>query len=81
MQQKSQEFHPEEHGGIPEDPRDAYEEALAWAERNAGREEQMLVSRRMDASKEPRNLNMDGSRKKPEEDMENPHGKIFLDER
>ena len=49
---KSREFHPEEH---PEEFRrihDAYEEALAWAERNAGREEEPQMP------EEPRRMEM-----------------------
>lgn len=34
---KSREFHPEEHPEEFQRIHDAYEEALAWAERNAGR--------------------------------------------
>ncbi|MEI3475867.1 MAG: DnaJ domain-containing protein [Coprococcus comes] len=37
---KSREFHPEEHPEEFQRIHDAYEEALAWAERNAGREEE-----------------------------------------
>ena len=40
---KSREFHPEEHPEEFQRIHDAYEEALAWAERNAGREEEPQI--------------------------------------
>ena len=49
---KSREFHPEEHPEEFQRIHDAYEEALAWAERNAGREEEPQMS------EEPRRMEM-----------------------
>ena len=49
---KSREFHPEEHPEEFQRIHDAYEEALAWAERNAGREEEPQMP------EEPRRMEM-----------------------
>ena len=49
---KSREFHPEEHPEEFQRIHDAYEEALAWAERNAGREEEPQIP------EEPRRMEM-----------------------
>ena len=43
---KSREFHPEEHPEEFQRIHDAYEEALAWAERNAGRGEEPICTLR-----------------------------------
>ena len=48
----SREFHPEEHPEEFQRIHDAYEEALAWAERNAGREEEPQMP------EEPRRMEM-----------------------
>ncbi len=49
---KSREFHPEEHPEEFQRIHDAYEEALAWAERNAGRGEEPQMP------EEPRRMEM-----------------------
>lgn len=74
---KSREFHPEEHPEEFQRIHDAYEEALAWAERNAGRGEEPQMP------EEPRQMEMGAAEsetwnyaepeRNPEEDyMENP---------
>ena len=68
---KSREFHPEEHPEEFQRIHDAYEEALAWAERNAGREEEPQMPeepRRME--EESGEDRMENSREKDEKSEE-----------
>ena len=67
----SREFHPEEHPEEFQRIHDAYEEALAWAERNAGREEEPQMPeepRRME--EESGEDRMENSREKDEKSEE-----------
>ena len=59
---KSREFHPEEHPEEFQRIHDAYEEALAWAERNLEREE------RPQMPEEPQNNRTEFQKEEPEED-------------
>ncbi len=77
---KSREFHPEEHPEEFQRIHDAYEEALAWAERNAGRGEEPQMPeepRRMEMGaaeqEKQRNLNMEYA--EPERNPKRLHGK------
>ena len=68
---KSREFHPEEHPEEFQRIHDAYEEALAWAERNAGRGEEPQMPeelRRME--EESGEDRMENSREKDEKSEE-----------
>ena len=63
---KSREFHPEEHPEEFQRIHDAYEEALAWAERNAGREEEPQMP------EEPRRMEMGAAEQEKAGSMQSP---------